>query len=228
MALLFVPMGSPVLAKGALLETGKRGYRPGSTAVARATFSSGYYDGNVSDGPYHAYLLPYGKRLDPGPIPRYAVPLGEIRIIPRGTGVWTAVIEFRVPRVNPRLYRLDYCNVPCSVWGLEELEAGSFTVLRTYRTPASARFKQAAELRAEAGDLGGVLGAGRDTEKQLAADLKRPRADAERSSVSPPLVGFIIIAGLAAPAVLLFSARTRSKCSGFVAVRSVSEQGAFK
>jgi primosomal replication protein N len=197
-----------VWAKGSVLETEKQGYHSGHMAVAQATFSSGYYDGTVADGPYHAYLVPYTKPLEPGRIPTYAVPLGEIRITPTGTRVWTAVIEFEVPKVAAGLYRLDYCNVPCTVSGLEELEAGSFAVLKTIQEGRFDKIQGAIDsMRQEVRNLDDSLEASKETEGQLAADNKKLRAEMEDSSrLRLPLIE-VVIAGLAAVGALVFSFR---------------------
>jgi hypothetical protein len=177
---------APLLAKGSSLETKDLGYRAGQRAVARATFGTGYYDGTVSDGPYHSYLVPYDKRLVPGPLPRYAIHLGEIRMIPAGSALWRAVIEFQVPHVDPGLYRVDYCNVPCTVEGVGELEAGSVQILETKEAARFDRLRDTLQrLREDIRGMALASKAANRNERQLTADVQRLEVAVEEASGSP-------------------------------------------
>jgi hypothetical protein len=124
-------MALPAAAGGSWLETEKKYYPPGDQVTARGTFGPGQLEGQPSDGPYEAYMVP-GFRLfqKPGPVPQYAIPIGTIAINP-ATGnycCWVASLTFTVPDVPPGRYTIDYCNVPCTVNGMGDLMGGSFFV----------------------------------------------------------------------------------------------------
>jgi hypothetical protein len=186
---------APLLAKGSSLETEELAYRPGQKAVARATFGTGYYDGTVSDGPYHSYLVPYEKPLVPGPLPPSAIHLGEIRMIAVGSALWRAVIEFRVPNVDPGLYRVDYCNVPCTVHGVGELESGSLQVLETKEAARLDRRQEKLQRRRE--DIQAIALASKAAnanERQPTADLKGSEAAVKEASGSSLSVLTFVVA----------------------------------
>jgi hypothetical protein len=133
-AAVTVVAGSPATAGGSWF-TPKDPYQGiGATILIRETFGSGAYEGRVSEGPYYAYLIGANQRFDrPGPVPPSAVPLGPITIRP-ATGnycCWVASIRFTVPNVSTGEYVVTYCNDPCTVDGLGDLEGTSFWIGET-------------------------------------------------------------------------------------------------
>lgn len=106
-------------------------YVVGDPAGARTPFGSGQLEGKVSDGPFTVYLVPANRAIpsDGGSTPPWAIPLGELRITEGSNYGMVASISFTVPDVPAGSYRLDYCNVPCTVDGIGDLAtAGSFAI----------------------------------------------------------------------------------------------------
>lgn len=190
---LLVLMPPALQAKGPSVETEEAGYRPGKRAVARAVFGPGSYDGKVSDGPFYAYLIPYNKLLVPGPLPEFARPLGEITIVPIGSAVWRATLKFRVPHIAPGLYRLDYCDIPCTVEGVGELESGSFQILETRQEARLDRLQAAIRrLRQQA--------------REIALRSSRTEGDNEVEIAPPSRFSALYALGLVAVGLLGFAA----------------------
>ncbi len=129
-AAILVASAGGAHAGASWLETERSAYAVGDHAVASGTFGSGTHDGKVADGPFYAYLIRGDRSITPGPIPASAIPLGPLSITPaRGNECcWVARVEFTVPDVPAGQYRLGYCNDPCTVHGIGDLEGGSFFV----------------------------------------------------------------------------------------------------
>jgi hypothetical protein len=129
-----VMAGGPATAGGSWFTPEDPYQGIGATILIRETFGSGAYEGSVSDGPYFAYLIGANQRFDrPGAVPPAAVPLGPITIRP-ATGnycCWIASLRFTVPQVPTGQYLVTYCNDPCTVDGLGDLEGTSFWIGET-------------------------------------------------------------------------------------------------
>jgi hypothetical protein len=126
---LVVP--APAFAGGSWIE-GRGAYGVGDTATFRGSFSmSGSLEGELSDGPYVAYLAPPEIYAVDHPS---AIRLGEIQM--RRSERWgmIASITFTVPAVATGRYHLTYCNEPCTVNGIGDLVGGdAFYVAPTQR-----------------------------------------------------------------------------------------------
>jgi hypothetical protein len=142
----------------------------------RAAFWSGGYEGTVSDGPYHAYLVPQYEWFPKGPIPDYAVPLGPITIAPAtgNKGEWVATLTFTVPDVSTGRYSIDYCNQPCTVDGVGDLHGSSFWIGDTEENARLAA--RVNRLKVKARQLQGKNREIRRLEAQL-AEAEQERAD---------------------------------------------------
>ena len=121
-------------AKGSSLEIERKLYVSGEPTTARAVFGPGGYEGRLSDGPFHAYVLPWEDRLDPGPIPNSATRVGRLTITPTSPPrcCWVARVEFTIPEVLPGVYALDYCNHPCTIGGIGDLERAQLWIDITF------------------------------------------------------------------------------------------------
>jgi hypothetical protein len=126
--------GAPARAGGSWFAPDDPYQGIGDSVLIRETFGSGAYQGRVSDGPFYAYLIRANQRFDrPGPVPPSAVPLGPITIR-HATGnycCWVASLRFTVPNVPKGQYVVTYCNDPCTVEGVGDLEGTSFWIGET-------------------------------------------------------------------------------------------------
>ena len=222
------------LAGGSNLESDRRSYVPGDTAVARSAFSlRGQLEGRIKDGPYYAYLLPEGKWLGPGHVPAAAILLGPMAIVrdaPAAVTGTLARLDFTVPEVPRGLYTLAYCKIPCTVDGIGDLLGGSFFVAptriegrllaRVQRLAArvrSTRYKVRARIRGRVRQAERQLTEQTDAmqaeiaslESQLARASEPKRAEA-RSSIDPwaAVVLSVMVSFLVAS--LLFRRRRRA------------------
>jgi hypothetical protein len=126
--------GGPATAGGSWFTPEDPYQGIGDSVLIRETFGSGAYQGRVSDGPYYAYLIGANQRFDrPGPVPPSAVPLGPIIIRPASGNYccWVASLRFTVPHVSTGQYVVTFCNDPCTVDGLGDLEGTSFWIGET-------------------------------------------------------------------------------------------------
>lgn len=175
-AILLVPVDLAV-AKGSSLETQRPFYAVGQVAVARRGFV-GTPD-TVSDGPYYAYLIPgYRWFKSPGPVPRYATPIGRMSITEGTWYRWVARLEFAVPDLPTGRYSIQYCNHPCTVDVIGDLYGGSFFIGQTVE---EARLAMRVEhLRSEVQRLGRRARQAQELERDLRATEEiRDRALAE-------------------------------------------------
>jgi hypothetical protein len=171
-----VLLPQPGTAGGSWLETPRRYLVVGEEVTARGTFGPGTNEGEVSDGPFHAYLLPGNRWLDAGPIPPEAVPIGPMSITAAEGSVccWLGTVTFTVPDVPPGRYTISYCNDPCTVNGIGDLIGGSVQIATT---------REEARLGAEVDRLReqiGILRARADRGQSLEAALEATREARDR------------------------------------------------
>ncbi len=140
---------------GTVFELRERFYAPGTIVEARGTQVWLGKEGAraLEDGPYTAYLIRADRWVDPPRIPAPAIPLGRIEFIPEGDGMVTATLPFTVPDVEPGLYGIGYCNLPCTNAFVGDLVGGW---LRVALDEAEARlvmqrdrYERAADARAQ-------------------------------------------------------------------------------
>jgi hypothetical protein len=130
-AVLTLVPTSPAAAGGSWLAPSGDAYVVGDRVAARTPFGSGQLEGKVSDGPFTVYLIPAHRWIprNGGATPAWAIPLGQLRIAEGNNYGMVASISFTVPDVPAGAYRLDYCNVPCTIDGIGDLAgAGSFAI----------------------------------------------------------------------------------------------------
>ena len=97
-------------------------YVPAQVAVVQGTFWEVRSAGEaIADGPYIAYLLPANRWINGHRVPEAAIPVGQVTITRTDGGGFLARVEFRVPDLPAGLYHIQYCNDPCTVYGLGDL-----------------------------------------------------------------------------------------------------------
>lgn len=121
----------------------KRHYVVGEVASARTAFFAGALEGsgNLSGGPYHAYLLPEtrnegGGMIDPPTIPPDAIELGTLEISspyhePRVGRYARASLSFVVPDVPTGFYAISFCDDPCVHSSVRWLGLGLISIVHT-------------------------------------------------------------------------------------------------
>jgi hypothetical protein len=210
-------LATPASAGGASWISPKRSaYVPADVAVFEGRFWEGSNEVTIADGPYLAYLLPANRWFQGLRVPSAAIPIGELVVTRIGVDVFRARVEFRVPDVPTGLYRIDYCNDPCTVRWLGDLAGSeSFAIgatrtegrlliqaqdLRTRIREVAYRARQ--EAAREIRDLKRDLNAAASREsnarirvRELAERLgtTRKTLEAERSTVA---TAFVIASGL--------------------------------
>jgi len=134
LVLLAVP---PAAAGGVSeFEFPRRVYTPGEVAVGRTAFDA-HLRGQprIQDGPFHAYLLPEGRWIDPPRIQAGAVRVGVVRFTgPNLEGTWfdrVAVVRFVVPDLPSGFWEVGICNDPCRDSMVGDLYGGQIAVMRT-------------------------------------------------------------------------------------------------
>lgn len=108
-------------AGGGWSTPGRSGYVPAQVAVVRGTFWEGSRGEAIADGPYIAYLLPANRWIQGHRVPVAAIPVGQVMITRMDGHGFLARVEFRVPDLPAGLYHIQYCNDPCTVYGLGDL-----------------------------------------------------------------------------------------------------------
>jgi hypothetical protein len=128
----FVVVAAAALGGVALLPTsasagggwstpGRSAYVPAQVASVRGTFWEGSTGEAIADGPYIAYLLPANGWIQGHRVPEAAIPVGQVMITRMDGDGFLARVEFRVPDLPAGLYHIQYCNDPCTVYGLGDL-----------------------------------------------------------------------------------------------------------
>lgn len=203
---------APALAGGPRLETERPFYRPGEMASGRAVFEAP--PSAVRDGPYRAYLVEEGDWVAPGKIHRRATPVGPMRIA-RAGGRWRAAVRFAVPDLEAGEYWLDYCNVPCRVEGVGDLDGAPVLIGASEREALLGRRLQRAERRTERLE--------RRLDRELAARFTQPdeQMRAETSPIEPAAeeraAGLLpLAAGIAAGLLLGMVVRRRPRVVALV------------
>jgi hypothetical protein len=169
---------APASAGGASWISSKRSaYLPADLAVFQGRFWEGANDVTLADGPYLAYLLPANRWFDSPRIPSAAIPIGELDVRRIGAYVYQARVEFRVPDVPTGLYRIDYCNDPCTVRWLGDLAGSESFAIGATRTEGRLLI-QAKDLRARIQEVAyrarqRAAGQIRDLKRDLRAAARR-------------------------------------------------------
>jgi hypothetical protein len=112
---------TPASAGGGWSVPGRSSYVPNQIASVRGTFWEGSAGEAIADGPFIAYLLPTDRWIQGFRVPEAAVPVGQVMITRRDVHGYVARVEFRVPDLPAGLYHIQYCNDPCSAYGLGDL-----------------------------------------------------------------------------------------------------------
>jgi hypothetical protein len=137
LTLLTVPvLAGPATAGGSWLAPERSAYVPAEIAVFLGDFSSGSLEGRIADGPFVAYLLPLGRWINDQVVPASAIPLGELTIVRMSKHLFHARVEFEVPNVPTGMYHIQYCNEPCTVNGIGDLEGGESVAIGATRLEA--------------------------------------------------------------------------------------------
>jgi hypothetical protein len=139
---MFVTLGvmggvltTPASAGGASWISPERSaYVPADVAVFQGRFWEGSNEVSIADGPFIAYLLPANRWFQGLRVPSAAIPIGELVVTRIGVDVFHARVEFRVPDVPTGLYRIDYCNDPCTVRWLGDLAGSESFAIGATRT----------------------------------------------------------------------------------------------
>ena len=108
-------------AGGGWSTPGRSAYVPAQVATVRGTFWEGSTGELIADGPYFAYLLPANRWIQGQRVPEAAIPVGQVMITRMDAHAFLARVEFRVPDLPAGLYHIQYCNDPCTVYGLGDL-----------------------------------------------------------------------------------------------------------
>jgi hypothetical protein len=112
---------SSASAGGGWSTPGRSAYVPAQVAIVRGTFWEGSTGEAIADGPYIAYLLPADRWIQGHRVPEAAIPVGQVMITRMDGHGFLARVEFRVPDLPAGLYHIQYCNDPCTVYGLGDL-----------------------------------------------------------------------------------------------------------
>ena len=96
-------------------------YVPAQVASVSGTFWEGSTGEPIADGPYIAYLLPADRWIQGFRVPEAAISVGQVTITRLDGDGFLARVEFRVPDLPAGLYHIQYCNDPCTVYGLGDL-----------------------------------------------------------------------------------------------------------
>ena len=116
-----VLLPTPAGAGGGWSTPGRSAYVPAEVAVVQGTFWEGTSGEAIADGPYIAYLLPANRWIQGHRVPEAAIPVGQVMITRMDGHGFLARVEFRVPDLPAGLYHIQYCNDPCTVYGLGDL-----------------------------------------------------------------------------------------------------------
>jgi hypothetical protein len=100
---------------------GRSAYVPAQVAIVQGTFWEGSTGEAIADGPFIAYLLPANRWIQGHRVPEAAIPVGQVMITRMDGGGFLSRVEFRVPDLPAGLYHIQYCNDPCTVFGLGDL-----------------------------------------------------------------------------------------------------------
>jgi hypothetical protein len=203
-------------AGGGWSTPGRSAYVPAQVAIVRGTFWEGSTGEAIADGPYVAYLLPANRWIQGHRVPEAAIPVGQVMITRMDGHGFLARVEFRVPDLPAGLYHIQYCNDPCTVYGLGDLiGSGSFAIgatlaegrllmlanhLRSKIDELTYRLRQeaAAQVRGVERELAAARGLQTIAEvrvRELTETLRTTRRalEAERSTVA---TAFVIASGL--------------------------------
>jgi hypothetical protein len=108
-------------AGGGWSTPARSAYVPAQVAIVQGTFWEGATGDAIADGPYIAYLLPANRWIQGRRVPEAAIPVGQVMITRTDGHGFIARVEFRVPDLPAGLYHIQYCNDPCTVYGLGDL-----------------------------------------------------------------------------------------------------------
>jgi hypothetical protein len=203
-------------AGGGWSTPGRSAYVPAQVAIVRGTFWEGSTGEAIADGPYVAYLLPANRWIQGHRVPEAAIPVGQVMITRMDGHGFLARVEFRVPDLPAGLYHIQYCNDPCTVYGLGDLIGSeSFAIgatlaegrllmlanhLRSKIDELTYRLRQeaAAQVRGVERELAAARGLQTIAEvrvRELTETLRTTRRalEAERSTVA---TAFVIASGL--------------------------------
>ena len=144
-AVLVLPARSAAADGGAYIDFGgtffTRGGGPSGTASGKAFVSVPHAEQDIFDrGPFHAYLLPYGRSIQEGRrLPESAIRVGTFAVDHVEGKVFVLRVSFAVPDVKSGMYGVHLCNEPCTVAGFREPLNGVITIAGT---SAEAKFVQ--------------------------------------------------------------------------------------
>ncbi len=95
-------------------------YVPAEVAIVQGTF---WQDttGETANGPYIAFLLPANRWIQGHRVPEAAIPVGQVMITRTEGDGFLARVGFRVPDLPAGLYHIQYCNDPCTGYGIGDL-----------------------------------------------------------------------------------------------------------
>ncbi len=112
---------TPASAGGGWSIPERSAYVPAQVASVQGTFWEGSTGEAIADGPYIAYLLPADRWIQGFRVPEAAIPVGKVTITRLDGDGFLARVAFRVPDLPAGLYHIQYCNDPCTVYGLGDL-----------------------------------------------------------------------------------------------------------
>jgi hypothetical protein len=210
-------------AGGGWSTPGRSAYVPAQVAIVQGTFWEGSTGEAIADGPYIAYLLPANRWIQGHSVPEAAIPVGQVTITRMAGHGFLTRVEFRVPDLPADLYHIQYCNDPCTVYGLGDLIGSeSFAIgatlaegrllmlahhLRSTIDEVTYRLRReaAAQVRRVERELTAARGLQTIAEvriRELTETLRATRGalEAERSTVA---TAFVIASGLALVVIAL-------------------------
>jgi hypothetical protein len=104
----------------------------GESVTVRAEFCrGGQYHGTLADGPFFTYLVREDARTPDRGLSPDAIGVGELMISEGGECSHVAETTFIVPDVPAGWYAIDYCNDPCTIDGIYDVDGTGFWIADT-------------------------------------------------------------------------------------------------
>jgi hypothetical protein len=121
MALGVALLPTSAYAGGGWSIPGRSAYVPAEIATVQGTFWEGSRREAIANGPYIAYLLPANRWIQGHRVPEAAIQVGQVMITRTEGDGFLARVGFRVPDLPAGLYHIQYCNDPCTGYGIGDL-----------------------------------------------------------------------------------------------------------